>query len=116
LSSIRNSTGSLREQAVLSDSQNSPSLVGAVANRDVRDFVRVKPLLPIRDLLDPVVDAAGIGGSDGVQALRARAAALRRDVQRAVPPVRGHLPTAVGRVVLGADGGEKHLARRHTER
>ena len=52
-----------------------------------------------------------------MQALRADAAALRRHVKRAVAPVRRHLAAAVGRVVLGrADGGEKHLARRHAER
>ena len=31
-------------------------------------------------------------------------------------PVRRHLAAGVGRVVLRADGGQKHLARRHAER
>ena len=51
-----------------------------------------------------------------MQALRADAAALRRDVEAPVAPVRRHLPAGVGRVVHGADRREEHLERRHAER
>ena len=74
------------------------------------------PLGRVGDAGDPRVEHAGLAAADGLQALRAGGAALRGDVERAVPPVRRHLPPAGVGIVLGPDGAEQHLERRHAER
>jgi hypothetical protein len=85
-------------------------------DRHVRDFIGVEARLAPLDGRDVLIDAAGFGGADGMETLRARRARLRDDVERRVAPVGRHLPPAGARVVLRADGAQEHLARRDAER
>ena len=88
----------------------------AVADRDVRDFVAMLARGAVGNVRHRGVDHAGFGGAHGLETLGAGGAALRRDVQRAMAPVRRHLPATGVRVVLGTHGALEHLERRHTER
>jgi hypothetical protein len=88
----------------------------AFADREISDLVGMEPLAAIVDRGDALVDHAGLAGADRVKALRAGRAALRRDVEFLVSPMRRHLAAARIRIVLRADGGEEHLVRRHAER
>ena len=92
-----------------------PFAGGAFADRDVGDLVGLVERLASFDRGDPLVHAARFRRADGVQALRARRARLRHDVERRVAPVRRHLPAAGVRIVLAADRAEEHLERRHAE-
>ena len=87
----------------------------AVADRDVDDLVVLELRVAIGNVLDALVEHAGFGAADGLQALRAGRARLRDDVELLVAPVRRHLPAAAVRIVLGADAAQEHLERRHAE-
>ena len=64
---------------------------------------------------DALEQHAGLASADGLQALRAGGAALRRNVQRLVTPVRRHLPSARTRVVFRAHRAQQHFERRHAK-
>ncbi len=87
----------------------------AVAKRHIRDLVVREPRTAIGDAGNTAVDDSGFRRADRLQYLRAGRARLRHDVERFVAPVRRHLPAAGIRIVLRADGGEKHLERSHSE-
>jgi hypothetical protein len=88
---------------------------GAIAERDVRDFVWLESRFAIGNLWHAAVDDAGFGGAHRLQHLRAGRARARHDVQLRVAPVRRHLASARCRVVPGADGREQHFERCDTE-
>src|SRR5262249_26826418 len=86
------------------------------ADRDVRDLVVVVERRAIGNLWHAAVNQPRLGASNRVQTMWADGAALRRDVDTAMSPVRRHLATNVGRIVLGADRREEHLVRSEAER
>ena len=108
-----------RRRALAGRVQRLPELAfagRAFADRHVDDLVGAESLRAIGDLADALVDHPGFGGAERLQTLRAGRAALRRDVQLPMTPVRRHLtPAGVG-VVLGAHRREQHLERGHAER
>ncbi len=107
-------------EAVFIASQNSPSTGGAVAERDVGDFIALElhilelaviALGLLRGLGMPGEIAAGFGASDGLQNLSARGRRLRDDIEPLEGPVRGHLAAAGIRIVGCAHGAEQHFKR-----
>ena len=85
------------------------------ADRDVGDFVALEVRLAPLDRRDLFVEPAGLRCADRVQALRAGWTRLRHDVELLVAPVRRHLASTGVGIVLGADGAEQHLERRHAQ-
>ena len=73
---------------------------GAVADRDVGDLVWMEALLASGNLRDVTVEQRRFGAADRLQGLRAGRAALRDDVEAPAAPVRGHLASAGGGIVL----------------
>ena len=88
----------------------------ALTERDVDDFVGVLARVTAGDVRQPLIQPAGLGAADRLQALRAGRAPLGDDVQALVAPVRRHLPAARRRVVARTHRLEQHLVRRHAER
>ena len=97
-----------RLQAVLSDSQNSPSRRRAVAGRAVDDLVgagrRRSASAATRRSVQP-----GLGAADRLEELRAGRDDCVTMLSALVAPVRRHLPAAGARVVLRADAPQEHL-------
>ena len=86
----------------------------AFAGRHENDLVLLEPALA-RQLRNQSLAPPGLGRSDGMQKLGARAGGFRDQVPLLVAPVGGHLAARGGGVILRPDGLQEHLEGGHAE-
>ena len=110
-------TGSGRRQAAFSDSQNSPSLVRAVAERDVGDFVALKRSSRSVDGGDALVEQRPLRRSRSPAGTACRSGSTaRRCCSSLWPQCEGICRPPEAGSSFEPDGREEHLVGRDAER